>query len=80
MSMCNVSAIERSSFHHPRVTKRITDIFRSSHKRISIEGAPGIGKTILSKEIAYHWANGKILSNLKLFLLFVRDPDLHHVK
>ena len=78
--MRNVSAAEKLSLHHPRVTKRITDIFRSSHKCILIEGAPGIGKTVLAKEIAYYWANGEILPGMKLFLLFIRDPDLHCIK
>ena len=45
---------------------------------ILIEGAPGIGKTELSKEIALQWANNSILKGKKLlFLLFTRDP---HVK
>ena len=79
MSMRNVSTVERLSSHHPRVTKRITDIFRSTCKRILIEGAPGIGKTVLAKEIAYCWANGEILTDMKLFLLVIRDPNLHCV-
>ena len=50
-------------------------------KRILIEGAPGIGKTVLAKEIAYQWANGKILTKYDLvFLLYLRDPRLHEVK
>ena len=50
-------------------------------KRILIEGAPGIGKTILAKEIAYQWANGRLLQEYKLvFLLYLRDPKLHEVK
>ena len=79
MSIRNVSSVEELSSHHPRVTKRITDIFRSTHKRILIEGAPGIGKTVLAKEIAYCWANSEILSGMKLFLLVIRDPNLHCV-
>ena len=71
--------VQKLSFHHPRVTKRITDIFRSTCKRILIEGAPGIGKTVLAKEIAYCWANGEILTDIKLFLLVIRDPNLHCV-
>ena len=47
---------------------------------ILIEGAPGIGKTILSKEIAFQWANKTILKNKRLlFLLFMRDPQVKNV-
>ena len=50
-------------------------------KHILIEGAPGIGKTVLSKEIAYQWANGELLQEHNLvFLMFLRDPRLHKVK
>ena len=79
MSIHNVSSVEELSSQHPRVTKRITDILRSTHKRILIEGSPGIGKTVLAKEIAYCWANGEILTSMKLFLLVIRDPNLHCV-
>ena len=34
-----------------------------------IEGAPGIGKSIVMKHIAYCWADGKVMSNFKLLLL-----------
>ena len=44
---------------------------------ILIEGAPGIGKTIMAKEIAIQWANKNILKNKKmLFLLYLRDPKV----
>ena len=47
---------------------------------ILIEGAPGIGKTILSKEIAFQWAHKIILNNKKLlFLLFLRDPQIKNI-
>ena len=47
---------------------------------ILIEGAPGIGKTILAKEIALQWANKTILKNKKLlFLLFMRDPQVRNI-
>ena len=44
---------------------------------ILIEGAPGTGKTILSKEIACQWANKKVVNSKSLlFLLFMRDPQV----
>ena len=53
-----------------KVTKEIIDIFAADQtengyceppRRILIEGAPGIGKTVLAKEIAYNWAIGELL-------------------
>ena len=67
----------------------ISDIFESikhedgsliEPKLILIDGAPGMGKTTLCKEIAYQWANGKLLKNTKIiFLLFLRDPALQRM-
>ncbi|XP_065883142.1 protein NLRC3-like [Dysidea avara] len=49
--------------------------------RILIEGAPGIGKTVLAKEIAFCWANNTLLNNTNiLFLLILRDPALQKVE
>ena len=67
-------------------TKDISDIFMSVTASdmhtinsciILIEGAPGIGKTVLAKEIAFQWAGKNLLPNIKfLFLIFLRECDL----
>ena len=88
---------KKTCFDHSRVTKDIVDIFipdpacgantdtSSSSiehpKHILIEGAPGIGKTVLAKEIAYRWAIGDILLEIDLlFLIYLRDPRLQAVE
>ena len=64
------------------ITKSISDIFlpvKASDGsfidlHILIEGAPGIGKTVLAKEIAYQWAKNELLTSKKLLLLvFLRE-------
>ena len=72
---------KRPHFDHSRVTKDIVDIFKpdpgcetdatsqNCPRSILIEGAPGISKTVLAKEIAYHWAIGKILAETDLLFL-----------
>ena len=50
-------------------------------KYILIEGAPGMGKTTLSKEITYLWSTKKLLVDCKMmFLLFLHDPALKMIK
>ncbi|XP_065915638.1 NACHT, LRR and PYD domains-containing protein 3-like [Dysidea avara] len=49
-------------------------------KMILINGAPGMGKTTLCKEIAFRWANRSLLMNNSLvFLLFLRDPGVQKI-
>ena len=48
---------------------------------ILIEGAPGIGKSVLLKEITYKWANKELLRKIDLVLLVcLRDPSLHQIQ
>ena len=63
-------------------SKDVSELFptASTSYLILIEGAPGIGKTVLSKEIAYQWAENKLLPFKKLvFLLLLRDPNLKNM-
>ena len=68
-------------------THSISDIIapiedpNNSHSRtVLIEGAPGLGKTVLLKQIAYEWAEKKILMQSKfLFLLRLRDPGVRKI-
>ena len=68
-------------------TKEITDILapleskESQSRFILIEGAPGIGKSVLLKEIAYRWGKKQLLCEFDLVLLVcLRDPSLGQIK
>lgn len=66
-----------------RAVNNIASLFEGikSPFRILIEGAPGIGKTVLTKEIAFQWAENNILFDKKiLLLLFMRDPRVKDIK
>ena len=69
-----------------KVIKDISKIFDidaegKKPRCILIEGAPGIGKTILAQHIALSWAKYELLTEIDLlFLLFLRDPDLQQIK
>ena len=79
----NLSKSQPSSNNIGYHSKDISDLFPSnlvSSYFLLIEGAPGIGKTVLSKEIAYQWADRKLLKfNTLTFLLFLRDPNIVHL-
>ena len=71
-------------------THEISDIFQPFQskngstivpKYILIEGAPGMGKTTLCKEIAYQWAEQCLLKDTELlFLIYLRDPAVANIK
>ena len=68
------------------VTKELTEILAPLEQSkdpqfILIEGAPGIGKSFLLKEIAYRWGNKQLLKTFKLVLLVcLRDPSVQKAK
>ena len=65
-------------------TRDITDILapleHSNEKQpptVLVEGAPGLGKTVLLKQLAFEWAQNKLLGKSQLvFLLLLQDPDV----
>ena len=69
-----------------KATKEIEEILAPLEKSkesafILIEGAPGIGKSVLLKEIAYRWGDKQLLQKFKLVLLVcLRDPSLQQIK
>ena len=77
----------REALDTSRTTKEIKEILAPLEKIglascfILIEGAPGIGKSILLKEIAYRWGKKQLLLKFELVLLVcLRDPSLEEVK
>ena len=72
---------EHDSSAYGKITENISDIFApfdaSYPYTILVEGAAGIGKTTLCKEITLQWANKVILQNKDmLFLLSMHDPKI----
>ena len=75
----NSSQLHKYSHMNTNMTKNISDIFltsdgSSADLHVLIEGAPGIGKTVLAKEITYQRAKKELLTSRKLLLLvFLRE-------
>ena len=58
-----------------------SDGFIAAPKFILIEGAPGMGKTTLCREIAYQWAKQCLLDDTELlFLVHLHDPAILRIK
>ena len=76
-----VSDISKVFTANPEVKKIQGTTFGKPPRRILIEGAAGIGKTLLTKEIVFSWVNGTILKDFKLvFLVCLGDPRVHEVE
>ena len=67
------------------VTKEVAEILtpleRSDGlKFVLIEGAPGIGKSVLLKHIAFQWGQKVLLPKFKIVLLVcLRDPNMRYI-
>ena len=67
------------------VTKELAEILTpleqcKDPQFILIEGAPGMGKSMLLKEIAYRWGDKQLLRTFKLVLLLrLRNPTVQQV-
>ena len=82
---------ERSTVEHKidtsrsSATKEIEEILAPLEKSnesafILIEGAPGIGKSVLLNEISYRWAKKGLLQKFELVLLVsLRNPSLQQI-
>ena len=68
-----------------KVTKEVAEILApletsDDPQFVLIEGAPGMGKSLLIREIAYRWATKLILQKFKLVLLVcLCDPAVHQM-
>ncbi|XP_065914845.1 protein NLRC3-like isoform X4 [Dysidea avara] len=65
-----------------KVTKNVTEMLaplenNSDPQFVLFEGSPGIGKSVLLKEIAYQWGKHELLQKFKtVLLLCLRDPSV----
>ena len=89
----NISKHPKLDSHEPlqevlntsKVTKEVAEILApletsNDPQFVLIEGAPGIGKSFLLKQIAYLWATKQILQKFKLVLLLcLRDPAVQQM-
>ena len=79
----NSSESLKEVFEKSTVTKEIAEILAVLENNcfVLIEGPPGIGKSVLLKQISYQWANKQLLQTYKLVLLFcLRDPMVQQAK
>jgi len=85
----SASTMRRDKYIFYTRRKGLEDIFSQLEKPIKsgkprtilIEGAPGIGKSVLLKQISFLWASNELLKKCNfLFLLHLRDPAVQQMK
>ena len=78
--------VKRTKLYTNKATKEIGEILAPLEEGkqscfILIEGAPGIGKSVLLKEIHYKWTSKELLQKIKLVLLvYLRDSSLWQIQ
>ena len=76
----------QEAFDNSTITKEFSEVLvlleRSKTPQfILIEGAPGMGKSMLLREIAYMWGEKKLLKTFKLVLLVcLRNPGVQQIR
>ena len=79
---------EYGQFKSYKYTRNLLDVFSLVEMKkgklngsymVLIEGAPGIGKTILSKEITFQWATGSLFKGNLLFMLCLRNSSIQNI-
>ena len=66
--------LENHATHVGKVTKEVMEILAPLEENdnpqfILIEGAPGIGKSVLLREIAYRWGKQQLLQNIYIAII-----------
>ena len=62
------------------IFKSSSSTFNAVPKTLLINGAPGMGKTVIAEEIAYRWAENMMLRNVQLLLLvYLRNVDIQKI-
>ena len=79
---------EYGQFKSYKYTRNLLDVFSLVEMKkgklngsyvVLIEGAPGIGKTILSKEITFQWATESLFKGNLLFMLCLRNSSIQNI-
>ena len=76
----------REAFDNSTITKEFWEVLAlleqsKTPQFILIEGAPGMGKSMLLREIAYMWGEKKLLKAFKLvFLVCLRNPGVQQMQ
>ena len=74
-------SIDNSSTITKDIKEILSPLENGESRFILIEGPPGIGKSILLKEIAYRWGKNQLLQSFHfVMLVFLRDPVVQQIK